>query len=282
EDRDRGEVVNTATATGNRTDNGEQVVSNEDTVTVPVQRPQASLRLTKRLAAQEEDLLRYEFVVTNSGQVAVDSLAINDSAAQSLSCPETTLQPGQTVVCTGEHEITQEDRDRGEIVNVATAAGNRTDNGQQVVSNESKLVVRLDRPDASLKLTKRLARHDKHDKHGKKVLRYEFVVTNTGQVAVDSLAINDPVAQSLTCPAGTLQPGQTVVCTGQHTITPEDKKHGKVVNTATATGKRTDNGQQVVSNKSTLTVLIHCKKAKWYCEKSVHTAPQSRGAPQAA
>ncbi|MFD0855571.1 hypothetical protein ACFQ07_25240, partial [Actinomadura adrarensis] len=177
---------------------------------------------------------------------------------------------------------------RGEVVNTATATGNRTDNGQQVVSNESSLVVRLDRPDASLKLTKRLARHDKHDKHdkhgkhGKKVLHYEFVVTNTGQVPVDSLAINDPSAQSLTCPAGTLQPGQTVVCTGQHTITPEDKKHGKVVNTATATGKRTDNGQQVVSNKSTLTVLIHCKKGKWHCEKSVHTAPQSRGAPQAA
>ncbi len=67
---------------------------------------------------------------------------------------------------------------------------------------------------------------------------YQFVVTNAGAETLTGLAITDPSATGITCPATTLppapNPASTVVCTGVHTVTATDTAAGSVTNTATA------------------------------------------------
>jgi uncharacterized repeat protein (TIGR01451 family) len=91
----------------------------------------------------------------------------------------------------------------------------------------------------------------KHD-----LIRYRFVVTNNGEEPINNIAINDPMAQGITCPSGTLAPNESVTCYGLHTVTQAEKQQGYVENTATATGTRADDGAQVVSNESTLNVKV--------------------------
>jgi uncharacterized repeat protein (TIGR01451 family) len=99
-------------------------------------------------------------------------------------------------------------------------------------------------------------RDKKHRDKDHDAIRYRFVVTNTGEVPINDIAIDDPLVGQVTCPTGTLQPGQSITCHGTHTVTEEEKEQGFVENTATATGSRDDDGADVTSNESTLRVEV--------------------------
>ncbi|MGA8116666.1 MAG: hypothetical protein WCA46_23775 [Actinocatenispora sp.] len=115
-----------------------------------------------------------------------------------------------------------------------------------------KLTISTVRPPASLKLVKKLACLHKN------TIVYKYKVTNTGEVAVDPVTIADDNATQLHCTNQILAPGDTVVCTGRHVITHHDRKVGYVMNAATATGDRADDGEPVVSNEACLTVAVRC------------------------
>ena len=69
-------------------------------------------------------------------------------------------------------------------------------------------------------------------------IAWSFLVKNTGTVTVTTVAVTDPTAGAISCPATTLAPGVSTTCTsGAHTITQADVDAGVVNNTATATGK---------------------------------------------
>ena len=65
---------------------------------------------------------------------------------------------------------------------------------------------------------------------------YSFVVTNTGNVTLDPVAIDDPKVGVVTCPASSLAPGGSTTCTATYTLTQADVDAGHVANTATAGG----------------------------------------------
>src|SRR5690606_31956187 len=67
---------------------------------------------------------------------------------------------------------------------------------------------------------------------------YQFVVTNTGNVTLTAVAVNDALLDApAACPATTLAPGASTTCTGSHTVTPAGLATGYVHNSATATGQ---------------------------------------------
>jgi uncharacterized repeat protein (TIGR01451 family) len=88
-------------------------------------------------------------------------------------------------------------------------------------------------------------------------VHYHYVVTNTGNVSLTSVKVNDklPGLSAVSCPAATLNPGQDETCTASYTLTQADSNAGKVVNTATATGTPPA-GPSVTSRPSTATVLV--------------------------
>jgi LPXTG-motif cell wall-anchored protein len=90
----------------------------------------------------EDTAVAYEFTVTNTGNVALEQLRLEDERLGDLTSSlralveeehgEPVLPPGASVVLGAEDEITAEDRDAGEIRGEATASGVGTSQGQQV------------------------------------------------------------------------------------------------------------------------------------------------------
>jgi len=62
------------------------------------------------------------------------------------------------------------------------------------------------------------------------------VVTNTGNVTLDPVAVDDPKVGTVSCPATSLAPGASTTCTATYTLTQADVDSGHFANTATATG----------------------------------------------
>ena len=67
-------------------------------------------------------------------------------------------------------------------------------------------------------------------------IAYSFVVTNTGNVTIGSIAVTDTKVNRITCPATTLALGASTTCTGTYTTVAGDVLTGSITDTATATG----------------------------------------------
>ena len=75
-------------------------------------------------------------------------------------------------------------------------------------------------------------------------IAYTYLVTNTGNVTLRNLAVDDPMLGSVTCPtppAPGLAPGDSVTCTADnlYAVTQADVDAGAVSDSATATGTDT-------------------------------------------
>jgi len=128
-----GQVVNTGTANG--TDPDGDVVTDPSTLTTPVvQHPDISN--VKSLASYDDndgsgditlgDDLWYQFLVTNTGDVTLDPVSVTDDTfGIAVTCPATTLAPGDDTTCTADaaHTVTLPEADAGQVFNEATASG---------------------------------------------------------------------------------------------------------------------------------------------------------------
>ena len=65
---------------------------------------------------------------------------------------------------------------------------------------------------------------------------YSFVVTNTGNVTLDPVSVDDPLVGAVSCPVSSLAPGASTTCSATYVLTQADVDAGSVTNTATATG----------------------------------------------
>ena len=144
-DVDLGHVNNTATATGKNPANA-TVTSNPSSTSTPVVQSSA-LTLTKSAVVTDVngdgvhdkgDTIAWSFLVKNTGTTTITSLAVTDPNAGAVTCPVTTLAPGQSTTCTATtpYTITQTDVDNGVVSNTATAAGTNP-SGTTVPSNPS-------------------------------------------------------------------------------------------------------------------------------------------------
>ena len=71
------------------------------------------------------------------------------------------------------------------------------------------------------------------------VITYSYLVTNSGNVTLTSVAVDDPMSglSAVDCHGvATLAPGASVTCTATYTTTQADVDRGSITNTGTATG----------------------------------------------
>ncbi len=90
-------------------------------------------------------------------------------------------------------------------------------------------------------------------------IQYSYLVTNSGNVPLRSVAVSDPTLGPVTCPAlgpSGLAPGGSVTCTATniYTVGPADIAFGSVTDTATATGVSITGGGTPTSPPSTVIV----------------------------
>lgn len=266
-DVDAGSVTNTATASATAPGTLPAPVSAPSSAEVEIPAaPELSLVKSSTLtgASAAGSTVNYSFLVTNTGNVTVDEIEIDETAfsgtgtVSAISCPETVLAPGEDTTCTATYTLTQADVDAGEVTNTAVALGTAP-GGADVASAESDDELPLPAAPA-VTLVKSV---DPATATGAgDSVTYSFLVTNTGNVTLTNPSVTETAfsgtgdAPEVTCPTGPLAPGAAVTCQASYVLTQADVDAGEVTNTATATGTPPGTTPAPVSAPSSAEVTI--------------------------
>ncbi|MCY1520694.1 hypothetical protein D9M68_554780 [compost metagenome] len=233
------------------------------------------------------DLINYTFSVENTGSVTLTNITIADAKVTVTGGP-ITLAPGakDNTTFRAIYTITQADVDKGAVYNVATVTGKDPQNNTVTDQSEDGngiptgpgappvdpacptcTITPLPKPLGSIVLVKKGkfvdSNGDGYVQVGEKMV-YTFTVKNTGLVPITGIVINDAKIGAVNLPIvpSTLAPGAEGVATGEYAITREDIDLGRVINTATATGKDPDgrevsdiSGDETDNDKPTENVL---------------------------
>jgi len=254
EDVDNGSVTNTAvaTATGPHNENV-SATSNQwelDTNPAPGLTIVKSGNTTTLVADQ---VVTYSFLVTNTGNETLTNVSVQDlgvetvdvqtldvvdsNTVSNLSCPATTLAPLASMGCTATYTVTQADVDAGQVVNTATASGIDPHN-RLVPADPSTWTMTTD---ASPKLTVTKVGSTTTYTAAGQTVGYTITVQNIGNETLHSVDVAEldftghGTEPTISCPATTVAPGGSVVCTASYTTTQLDVDQGTVSNSATVT-----------------------------------------------
>ncbi|MEE4195013.1 MAG: sortase [Anaerolineae bacterium] len=200
--------------------------------------------------AEVGDEINYTFTVTNTGNVTLTNVTVNDLVGGiSVSGGPVTLDPGEvdTLTFTAVYALTQADIDAGTFYNNAEARG--TDPGGNPVTDEDDHTEPISRePGIELVKTGTLdmtvvepnTRADVGDQ-----INYVFAVTNTGNVTLTNISITDTLAGvTISGTIASLAPGATdnTSISGVYDLTQADINAGQVDNDATVTGDEPGGG----------------------------------------
>ena len=252
-------VTNMATATGSDAAGGNGTLA-QVTTSIPETSPAPSVEIHKSASVTPSsdadgvvvgDHISYSYIVTNTGNVNLSSVAVNDPTAGSVTCPGLTapgLAPGGSVTCTEDvaYQVTQSDVDSGNVTDVATATGTATVAGSPVTSPPSApdSVTTPAGTNPVVSIVKSAAVTPSADQNAVKpgdTIQYSYLVTNTGNTTLKTISVNDSNLITVTCPTPPspgLAPGSAEACTADHpyTVTQADVDAGAVNDTATASG----------------------------------------------
>jgi uncharacterized repeat protein (TIGR01451 family) len=263
-DLDKGSITDTATASGTPT-SGSALVSAPATATVTATQTPA-ITMTKSASpttvSRAGDTVTYSFVVVNTGNVTVHEVGIQEdiftgsATPPTVSCPTTPLAPTKQMTCSATYSVSQANIDDGAVVNTAHATA--LDPNDAVVASDASSATVTATQSPALSLVKSAT--PPSAPVADQVVHYDFVVTNTGNVTMTDIGIqegvftgHDPLAAP-TCPGTSLAPGAQLVCSTDYTATQDDVDSGSISNTATAFGTPTGSETPVVSDPSTVTV----------------------------
>ena len=265
-DVERGEVVNTATASGTPENGGEPVEDDARTETAAVA-ASPSIAIVKsaelrpvggedRAAGEVGDAVAYTFTVENTGTLTLTDVSVVDSKLGDVACAARTLAPGASTTCTSTatHTVTHGDVDAGAVTNTATATG-RPPTGDAVTSSDDATIPTVAaRPAIELRKTAQLAGGSGVAQIGD-VVSYEFTVTNVGNVTLTGVGVADPDLGAITCGAAALAPGASTTCTGPtRTVTAADAD--ELTNTATASGTPPSGAHVTDDDTATVPVFV--------------------------
>ena len=249
-DVDSGHVANTATASGTPPVGADATAT--DATDTPISAAPA-LTLDKQAGVLAANLagatIDYTFLVTNTGNVSLDSVAVEDPVVGTVECPATDLAPSDSTTCTATYTLTQDDVDAGHVANTATASGNSPTDETVTATDETDTPIEAG---AAITLDKEAGMPT--GSSAGDTIDYVFTVTNSGNVTLSDVGVDDPMVGAVACPAGRLAPADTMTCTASYEITQDQVDAGEVVNTATASANP-PTGDQVTSEDSTTTTI---------------------------
>ncbi|MDR6845684.1 gliding motility-associated C-terminal domain-containing protein [Flavobacterium granuli] len=278
-DIDAGKVTNTATVTGTTplggtvTDiSGTTITTDDPTETVLA--PSSSVALVKvgvvGGTVAVGDVITYGFTVTNTGNTTLNNIIINDALTNSVNLVVTPsiLVPNGIGTATTTYTITQSDIDAGKVTNTATVTaitptnGTVTDTSGTTIITDDPTVTTLT-PSPSIAVVKTGVIGGTGEVGY--MITYTFTVTNTGNMTLNNIVINDALTNSvnLAVSPSTLAPNATGTATASYTIQQSDMDAGQVTNSATVTGTTptggtvTDiSGTTITTDDDTVKILI--------------------------
>lgn len=233
-DIDAGTVTNLMSATG--TPPAGTLGPITDTVTIAATPATPALTLDKSSTtatyASVGEVVSYNYLVTNTGNVTISALVVTDNRIATVTCPATTLAPGANTTCTGSYTIAQPDMDAGLVTNNASATGTPA-RGTLAPATDSATVTSTATP--ALTLDKTVTAGNPYAAAGD-IVSYQYLVTNPSSITINALSVTDDKIATVTCPVATLAPGTSTTCDGSYTIVQADLDAGSVTNNAIASG----------------------------------------------
>jgi len=203
------------------------------------------------------DTLYYSFVISNTGNVTLDSIVISDPiiANNGLECSDTNLAPGKETLCSAWYILSQADVDGGLVQNSAVVTGNLPYGGTVVLdtsdtgnldhpfddSGKSDSTLTLIIPQPELELIKNIKtvidNGDNETTVGDTIV-YSFKIINTGNITLYDILIQDTLVTPVGGPLSSLAPGisDSTTFTAKYVVSVEDMLQGYVENSAIATG----------------------------------------------
>ncbi|WP_157754230.1 DUF7507 domain-containing protein [Lysobacter capsici] len=254
-----GSVDNTATASGTPP-GGPLTTSAPSSTSTPTTAVNPQLTLVKTAGAPTTNLganasvtdagdtIGYTFVITNTGNVNLTNVVVNDAKLDApAACNATTLAPNASTTCTGTHTITQEEVNAGTSDNTATATGTPP-SGTPVTSSPASTQTPLPR-NGELRSTKAMTANADEDGSGSvtvgDTLSYTITVTNIGNIDLGNVVVTDDKITPNTTTCAIVVPGATCVLTGTYRVTPADANAGTIRNAATVVDTPPPGGQPV-------------------------------------
>ncbi len=158
--------------------------------------------------------LQWTYVVTNTGQVALTSVRVTDDQVTTVSCPQSGLQPGQSMTCAATGTAVS-----GYYVSRGVATG-QTSCGSPVTASDAANYVGGGDPGIQLRT---LANdQDANTPPGPSIavggaIAWSYVVTNAGQLPLSQVAVRDNLGNFITCPQTSLPAGASMTCVSQGT-----------------------------------------------------------------
>ena len=244
-------VTNTATVSGGGDATCPANARCTSTVTTPVNRPQ--LTMTKTASATSFTVgvaASYTLQVSNTGTGATTAAStITDTIPTGLTIgtlPAGCTAAGQTVTCivatglaAGSNTsfvipVTPTLAAGTSVTNTATVSGGGDATCPATARCTSSVITPIA---ATPSLTIDKTAGTPSGNTAGSTIGYSFLVTNTGNVTLTGIAVNDALLDAAAvCPVTTLAPGASTTCTGTHTITQAEVNAGTVNNSATASG----------------------------------------------
>ncbi|HKV13228.1 MAG TPA: hypothetical protein VJ725_34125 [Thermoanaerobaculia bacterium] len=230
------QYTNLGTATGKA---GGATVSSEDRSWYFGQ-PTGGIDIEKSTNGQDADTapgptipvgnpVQWTYVVKNTSNVTLSSVAVTDDQGVAVSCPKTTLAAGESMTCTGSGTATA-----GQYENVGTATA-KTPCGATVSDSDASHYFGQQQK-ASIRIKKYTNGEDADVAPGPSIkvgdpVKWTYIVTNDGEVALSNVKVTDDKGVAVSCPKTTLAAGESMTCTGNGTATA-----GQYKNIGTATG----------------------------------------------
>ena len=149
----------------------------------------------------------WSYQLINTGNSPLSNIAVTDNQGVVVTCPQTTLAPGQSITCDGAG-VAQ----LGAYSNIGTVTA-------------TYLTTTVTDSDASsyfgaapsMTIDKRTNGSDNPRIAVGDTVTWTYLVTNTGNIAIDSLVVIDDQGVAVSCPTSTLAVGEATTCTGTGT-----------------------------------------------------------------
>lgn len=219
-DIDAGQVQNTGTGNPDQTPSkdGETNTDLPQSTAMTIVKSSATAQVTA------PGIVLYSYLVTNTGSVALTNIMLSDdNDDDDLSCPSTSLAPGDSMTCTASHDVMQGEidangsptPDSGVVANTVTGTAEELPDPvietlEIPINAEPSMTVQKSSPTSEVTATG--------------AVTYNYLVTNTGGITLTGISLSDDNVDAAVDCGGvtTLDPGDSMECTATHTVTQQE------------------------------------------------------------
>ncbi|WP_198672940.1 DUF7507 domain-containing protein, partial [Algoriphagus litoralis] len=235
-DVNNGSITNTVTVDGTDPKGGD-VTDTDDDILDGSQNPALTLdKQNVNTVAAAGEVVEYQFVVTNTGNVTISDVEITDSLTTPSTITIGDLDPGESATVTAYYTVTQNDIDSGQITNTAIATG-QDPNGVDVTDQDTNWIDSNPTPRIEIEKSSNAFGYS----FAGEVIGYTLVVTNNGNTTLDNVNVEDSKL-GFQNSIGTLLPGEKRTFNPIYVVTQQDLDLGEILNIASVSGEETGLG----------------------------------------